>query len=181
MKVIETPLSGLLIIEPNVFADARGFFFETFQQTRYAAIGLPSFVQDNISRSQRGTLRGLHYQKPHTQGKLVWVTRGSVWDVAVDIRKSSPTFGQWFSITLSDENHTQLYVPPGFAHGFCTLSDTADFCYKCTDVYSPADEHGILWNDPALNIPWPVTTPILSAKDERYPSLAEIADDLLFA
>src|SRR5262249_31094683 len=150
MKLIETPLKGLMVIEPNVFSDTRGYFFEVFQQHRYQEQGFPPFIQDNVSRSKKHVLRGLHYQLPHAQGKLVWVTSGTVWDVAVDIRVSSPTFGQWFGITLSDENHTQLYIPPGFAHGFCVLSDTADFHYKCTEYYSPSSEHGIAWNDPRI-------------------------------
>ncbi len=169
-----------MIIEPQLFVDQRGYFYEVFQQKRYADYGIPPMVQDNASRSKRNTLRGLHYQLPHAQGKLVWVTRGTVWDVAVDIRLQSPTFGKWFGITLSDENHTQFYIPPGFAHGFCVLSEEADFQYKCTDYYSPGAEHGIAWNDKKLNIPWPVTSPILSPKDEMYPSLHEIANEKLF-
>lgn len=181
MKISETLLPGLLILEPKVFHDDRGYFFEVFQQQRYAECGLPSFVQDNVSRSTKGVLRGLHYQLPRAQGKLVWVTRGAVWDVAVDIRLGSPTFGKWFGITLSDENHTQLYIPPGFAHGFCVLSDEADFYSKCTDFYSPPDEQGIAWNDPTLNITWPIQNPILAPKDELYPALTEITDEKLFA
>jgi|SRR5579885_2154765 dTDP-4-dehydrorhamnose 3,5-epimerase len=180
MKVTEGPLPGLLIIEPRVFNDNRGYFFEVFQQKRYAEFGIPAFVQDNVSRSARNVLRGLHYQLPHAQGKLVFVTRGSVWDVAVDIRTNSPTFGQWFGIHLNDENHTQFYIPPGFAHGFCVLSDEADFHYKCTDYYQPGSEHGIAWNDERLNIPWPVSNPVLSPKDEIYPALHEIAHEKLF-
>ena len=170
MTITEAPLSGLLIITPNVFVDARGYFFEDFQQKRYAELGIPAFVQHNVSHSKRHVLRGLHYQSPHAQGKLVGVTRGTVWDVVVDIRPESRTYGQWYDITLSDENHTQMYVPPGFAHGFCVLSDEADFYYKCTDYYDPACEHGILWNDKTLNIPWPVTQPVLSPKDELFPA-----------
>ncbi len=173
MNIIEAPLAGLLIIEPKVFTDNRGYFYENFQQKRYAEYGIPPFVQDNMSRSTCNVIRGLHYQLPHPQGKLVWVTRGHVWDVSVDLRVTSPTFGQWFSITLSDENHTQLYIPPGFAHGFCVLSNVADFHYKCTDYYHPNAERGIIWNDAQLNIPWPVKNPILSAKDIEYPSLQE--------
>jgi dTDP-4-dehydrorhamnose 3,5-epimerase len=181
MKITETRLSGLIILEPRVFHDNRGYFFEVFQQQRYAEYGLTSFVQDNVSRSKRGVLRGLHYQLPKAQGKLVWVTRGAVWDVAVDIRRGSPTFGKWFGITLNDENHMQMYIPPGFAHGFCVLSEEADFYYKCTDFYSPADEQGIAWNDATLNIPWPIQNPILAPKDEHYPSLNEITHEKLFA
>ncbi|RDI44795.1 dTDP-4-dehydrorhamnose 3,5-epimerase [Aquicella lusitana] len=180
MHTTNGPLSGLLIIEPRVFKDSRGYFFETHQQTRYGSLRIPHFVQDNVSRSHRNVLRGLHYQLPHAQGKLVWVTRGSVWDVVVDIRKSSPTFGQWFGITLSDENHIQMYIPPGFAHGFCVLSEEADFHYKCTDYYAPSYEHGIAWNDARLNIAWPVSSPVLSPKDEIYPALHEIAHENLF-
>lgn len=181
MKITEAELPGLLIIEPKIFDDNRGYFFESFQQERYAEKGMAAFVQDNISRSKRNSLRGLHYQIPHAQGKLVWVIRGSIWDIVVDIRLSSPTFGKWFGMTLSDENHMQLYIPPGFAHGFCVLSDEADFYYKCTDYYKPLCEHGIAWNDPRLNIPWPVQNPILSPKDENYPSLHEIAHEQLYA
>lgn len=181
MNIKTAPLQGLIIIEPKVFNDERGYFYETFQQERYAKLGIPAFVQDNISHSKRHVLRGLHYQNPHGQGKLVSVTRGSVWDVVVDIRVQSPTFGQWFGITLSDENHTQMFIPAGFAHGFCVLSEAADFSYKCTDYYSPACEHGIAWNDPRLNITWPVQNPVLSPKDEVYPPLHEIAHEQLFA
>lgn len=181
MKITETPLAGLLIIEPKVFTDTRGYFYETYQRERYEQAGIPAFVQDNTSRSKHGAVRGLHYQLPNAQGKLVYVTRGSVWDVVVDIRTNSATFGHWFAYTLSDENHAQLYVPPGFAHGFCVLSDEADFHYKCTDYYSPSNEHGIAWNDPELNIPWPIKNPILSAKDAAYPTLKGIPHDRLFA
>jgi dTDP-4-dehydrorhamnose 3,5-epimerase len=169
MQVHPTPLAGLLLIEPRVFADARGFFLETYQQSRFVELGLPTtWVQDNLSRSGRGTLRGLHYQRQNPQGKLVFVTRGAVFDVAVDLRRSSPTFGQWYGSELSDENHRQLYVPPGFAHGFCVLSEVADFAYKCTSGYDPKDERTLLWNDPELGVAWPAVEPrILSAKDER--------------
>lgn len=180
MQTTPAPLSGLLIITPRLFHDERGYFFESFHQTRYAELGLPTFVQDNHSVSKKNVIRGLHYQKPHAQGKLVFVTRGKVWDVVVDIRRDSNTFGQWFSLILSDENHTQLYIPPGFAHGFCTLSDEADFAYKCTDVYTPGAEHGIRFDDPDINIPWPSTTPILSEKDKTYPRLANIPTENLF-
>ena len=180
MKITNSPLQGLLIIEPTVFTDNRGYFFEAYQQERYIEQGIPPFVQDNVSHSTRHALRGLHYQLPHAQGKLVQVTRGRVWDVVVDIRVSSPTFGQSFTITLSAENHTQLYIPPGFAHGFCVLSAKADFYYKCTDFYAATYEHGIAWNDARLNIPWPIKNPILSPKDEVYPPLHEIPHDKLF-
>lgn len=180
MKTKEAPLEGLIIIEPSVFNDNRGYFYEGYQQQRYAQLNMPSLVQDNVSRSQNNVIRGLHYQLPHAQGKLVGVTHGKVWDVVVDIRVKSSTFGQWFGIELSDENHIQMYVPPGFAHGFCVLSDSADFYYKCSDFYTPGCEHGIIWNDPSLNIHWPTTTPILSPKDEIYPSLREIPHEQLF-
>ncbi len=169
MNVIATELPGLMIIEPNVFGDARGFFFESYQRDRYRDAGLEcEFVQDNYSRSCRGTLRGLHYQITSPQGKLVQVTRGEVYDVAVDLRRSSPTFGRSVGVILNETNHRQLYVPPGFAHGFCVTSDIADFAYKCTQFYNPADERTLLWSDPALAISWPDLEPrILSAKDER--------------
>jgi dTDP-4-dehydrorhamnose 3,5-epimerase len=180
MDIKHTPLDGLIILQPKTFKDERGYFYETFQQKRYADLGLPAFVQDNFSRSARNVIRGLHFQLPNAQGKLVYVTRGSVWDVVVDIRKSSKTFGQWFGIHLNDENHTQFYIPPGFAHGFCVLSDEADFHYKCTDFYMPGTEHGILWNDPQLNIPWPVQQPVLSPKDKLYPCLKDYEHEKLF-
>ena len=169
MNVIPTELPGLLIIGPKVFGDARGFFFEGYHRERYRAAGIePEFVQDNYSRSRRGTLRGLHYQLAQPQGKLVQVTRGEVYDVAVDLRRSSPTFGRALGVVLNEDNHRQLYVPPGFAHGFCVTSDSADFAYKCTTIYNPADERTLLWNDPALQIDWPVIEPyILSEKDQR--------------
>ncbi len=169
MNITATDLPGLLIIEPKSFGDERGFFFESYQRDRYRAAGLTvEFVQDNVSRSCRGTLRGLHYQLTQPQGKLVFVTRGEVFDVAVDLRKQSPTFGRWFGSLLNDVNHRQLYVPPGFAHGFCVTSESADFCYKCTQFYNPADERTLLWNDPAIGIDWPaLETRILSAKDQR--------------
>lgn len=181
MNIKTTPLSGLLLIEPRIFADERGYFFEGFQQTRYAEAGILPFVQYNLSRSKRNVLRGLHYQSPKAQGKLVGVSRGKVWDVAVDIRLSSKTFGQWFAAELSDENHAQLYIPPGFAHGFCVLSEEADFYYKCTDFYAPEAEQGIAWNDTRLNIPWPIEQPLLSPKDQTYSSLHELPHDKLFA
>ena len=175
MKVIETQLAGVLIIEPKVFGDHRGFFLETFQVERYrdAGIGLP-FVQDNHSRSQRRVLRGLHFQRTRPQGKLVSVSRGAVYDVAVDINPDSPTCGQYVGVELNDENHRQLWVPPGYAHGFCVLSEVADFQYKCTDYYQPEDEGGLLWNDPDVGIPWPVAEPQLSAKDQLNPRLRDL-------
>lgn len=176
MNVIKTKLKDCVIIEPKVFGDERGFFLETFQADRYtdlAGITLP-FVQDNHSRSSKGVLRGLHFQKTKSQGKLVRVVRGEVYDVAVDIRQGSPTYGQWEAVILSEENKTQFWVPPGFAHGFVVLSETADFEYKCTDYYDPSDEGSLLWNDPDLNIPWPIDNPKLSEKDANAPLLADL-------
>lgn len=178
MKVIASDLPGVLIIEPNCFGDARGFFMETWQAQRYQQAGLPAhFVQDNHSRSRRGILRGLHYQLLQPQGKLVWVTRGAVFDVAVDIRRGSPHFGRWFGCVLDDVNHRQLYIPPGFAHGFCVLSEEADFFYKCTDYYHPASERGIAWNDPEIGIAWPLHEVELSAKDQQTRRLCEQAHE----
>ena len=175
MKVLETVLPGVLIIEPKVFGDARGFFLESYQAERYRQLGIAhTFVQDNHSRSARGVLRGLHFQRSRPQGKLVSVSRGSVYDVAVDINPASPTCGQFVAVELNDENHRQLWIPPGYAHGFCVLSDIADFQYKCTDYYIPEDEGGLLWNDPQVNIPWPIEQPLLSAKDQRNPTLAQL-------
>ena len=179
MRMTPTPLKDLSQIEPDVFGDARGKFVEIFRQTRYKALGIMGpFVQDNFSWSVRGTLRGLHYQVARPQGKLVTVVRGTVYDVAVDIRQGSSTFGQWYGVELSDTNMRQLYIPPGFAHGFCVLSEEAGFLYKCTDVYQPSDERGILWNDPALAIAWPISTPLLSAKDQAYKCLADMMTEL---
>lgn len=176
MNVSTTPLSGLLLIEPKVFEDPRGFFLETFNAAKYAQAGVPgTFVQDNWSRSVKDTVRGLHFQHPKGQGKLVWASRGSVWDVAVDIRKGSPTFGKWFGVELSEANKKQLWIPPGFAHGFCVLSDTADFQYKCTELYAPDCEQAIAWNDPELAVDWPTKTPLLSKKDLAAPRLADVA------
>jgi len=174
MRVTPTELPEVLLVEPQVFGDARGFFFETFQAERYASAGIPRvFVQDNLSRSAKGTLRGLHFQEPRAQGKLVLVLRGAVWDVAVDVRRGSPRFGAWVGLELSEENRRQLWVPPGFAHGFCVLSDTADFFYKCTDLYVPETERAVRWDDPALAIRWPISAPLLSVKDRAAPLLAE--------
>ena len=176
MNIVKTKLNGCLIIEPKVFGDGRGFFLETFQNERYAALaGIKlTFVQDNHSRSLKAVLRGLHYQKTKPQGKLVRVVKGEVYDVAVDIRQDSSTFGQWEGVILSEENKRQFWVPPGFAHGFQVLSDTADFEYKCTDYYDPSDEGSILWNDPDLNIPWPIANPVLSTKDKRANRLVDL-------
>lgn len=173
MNVIQTKLKDCLIIEPKVFGDERGFFLEAFQSDRYAelvGITLP-FVQDNLSRSSKGVLRGLHFQKTKPQGKLVSVFSGAVFDVAVDIRRDSSTFGHWVGIVLSEDNKKQFWVPPGFAHGFVVLSETADFHYKCTDYYDPSDEGSLFWNDPDLNIPWPIDNPKLSEKDANAPLL----------
>jgi len=180
VKFTKTSLSEVLMIAPQVFHDDRGFFLETFHHEKYVEGGIDrAFIQDNHSHSQQGTLRGLHYQLSHAQGKLVYAVTGEIFDVAVDIRKGSPTFGQWVGVTLSAENKHQVYVPEGFAHGFCVLSETADVMYKCTDVYSPEDEGGILWSDPEIGIEWPVSDPILSEKDSRYPKLREVPEDRL--
>jgi dTDP-4-dehydrorhamnose 3,5-epimerase len=169
MQFERTAIPDVVLVRPRVFGDARGFFFESWEERKFAAAGCDAkFVQDNHSRSTRHTLRGLHYQIQHAQGKLVRVVAGTVYDVAVDIRRSSPTFGRWVSVTLSDENHHMLWIPAGFAHGFLVLSDFADFVYRCTDYYSPTHERAILWNDPDLNIEWPLPSgeaPVLSAKD----------------
>lgn len=175
MNISESPLPGIKIIEPRVFGDSRGFFLETYRQSQYVDAGVAgAFVQDNHSRSQKNVLRGLHYQLNHPQGKLVSVAKGEVFDVAVDIRVGSPRFGKWFGIRLSDENHLQLYIPPGFAHGFVVLSETADFLYKCTDYFHPEDDIGILWNDPEIGVDWGVQAPVLSEKDSNNATLAEL-------
>src|SRR4029079_6100739 len=174
MEITRTELAEGLIIDPEVHGDCRGFFYESFQAQRYAEAGIQGpFVQDNLSRSVRGTLRGLHFQEPRAQGKLVQVLRGTVWDVAVDVRRGSPRFGRWGGVELSETSARQLWVPPGFAHGFCVLSDSADFFYKCTELYAPECERSIAWNDPVIGIPWPITEPLLSAKDRAAPRLAE--------
>ncbi len=181
MRVIPTRLPEVKIIEPRVFPDERGFFFESYNQRALAAEGISDvFVQDNHSRSTRGTLRGLHYQVNPGQVKLVRAVVGAVWDVAVDVRCGSPTFGQWVGVELSAENMRQLYVPIGFAHGFCVLSDVAEFLYKVTTFYSPPDERGIIWDDPDLAIPWPVETPLLSPKDRQHPRLRDIAREFRY-
>lgn len=176
MKIIETALPGVLIMEPEVFGDDRGFFQETWNVQTFADAGLTmEFVQDNHSRSARGVLRGLHYQLENPQGKLVRVAQGAVFDVAVDIRRSSPHFGKWVGVELSAENHRMLWIPPCFAHGFKVLSESADFLYKCTTLYHPPSDRGLRWNDPALGIEWPDAgiAPLLSAKDEAAPLLVE--------
>jgi dTDP-4-dehydrorhamnose 3,5-epimerase len=172
MNVFPTSLPDVALIAPRVFPDPRGFFMETWQAERYRKADIPGpFVQDNYSYSSRGVLRGLHYQLKHPQGKLVYVFQGEVFDVAVDIRHGSPTFGRWVGEILSGDNHHQMYIPPGFAHGFCVLSETAHVLYKCTDFYTPGDEYGLRWDDPSLGIAWPVSRPVLSAKDGQYPTL----------
>lgn len=179
MRFTETELKGVILIDLDVHKDPRGFFLEICHAEKYREAGIHGpFVQDNFSKSIRGTLRGLHYQLKRAQGKLVTVVEGRVFDVAVDIRTGSPTFGKWVGFELSAENGRQLYVPPGFAHGFCVLSDTAGVIYNCTDFYSPQNERGIIWNDPALGISWPVPQPLLSAKDQSYKTLAEMAGEL---
>lgn len=180
MLIHTTNLPGVVIIEPRVFGDERGFFMETWNQARYAEAGLPErFVQDNLSFSRRGVLRGLHFQNPNGQGKLVSVLQGEVFDVAVDIRVGSPTFGQVASVLLSAENKRQFYIPPGFAHGFCVTSETALFAYKCTEFYEPKAEASLRWNDPALAIDWPIDAPELSAKDAAAPTLADFPRERL--
>ncbi len=180
MNVIETDLRGVLIIEPKVFGDDRGFFMETWNKERYAEAGIPTeFVQDNLSFSSRGVLRGLHFQDPNPQGKLVSVLQGEVYDVVVDIRFSSPTFGKWTGVTLSSENKRQLYIPEGFAHGFYVTSEVALFSYKCTDLYNPETEGVILWDDPDLGIDWPGGNVEISQKDHNGLRLSEIPLDRL--
>lgn len=177
MNITETDLPGVLIVEPRVFGDARGFFMESWSATTFAGAGLDlAFVQDNHSRSQKGVLRGLHFQNPGPQGKLVRVTRGAVFDVAVDLRASSPNFGQWVGVELSAENKRMLWVPEGFGHGFLTLEDNTDFLYKCTAPYAPQSEFTLAWNDPTVGIDWPVRglDPIISDKDARGLSLADV-------
>jgi dTDP-4-dehydrorhamnose 3,5-epimerase len=170
----------MCILEPKVFSDERGFFMETYNETVFRSLGiLDSFVQDNHSCSVKGTLRGLHYQLKHAQAKLCRVVRGEVMDVAVDIRRRSPTFGRYFALRLSDENRLQLYIPPGLAHGFLVLSDSAEFLYKCSEFYYPEDEYGIAWNDPEMAIPWPIKEPILSIKDKKNLFLSEVPPDRL--
>jgi dTDP-4-dehydrorhamnose 3,5-epimerase len=180
MKIVPTELDGVLIIEPKVFPDERGFFMESFQKQRYRQAGITAeFVQDNISRSVRNTLRGLHYQHPNGQAKLVQVLEGEIYDVAVDIRRDSPTFGRWVDVILSAENQRQFFIPAGFAHGFCVLSPIALFLYKCSDFYTPEAEGGICWDDPDLAIPWPVESPILSQRDSRFTPLRHVASHRL--
>ncbi len=181
MRRIDTDLAGVCVIEPKVFGDERGFFFESFNQARFEELGLGrlDFVQSNVSRSTRGVLRGLHYQWPNPQGKLVSVLEGEVYDVAVDIRQGSETFGRWAAAILSAQNKRLFWVPEGFAHGFAVLSDNATFCYQCTALYDPATDAGIRWNDGDIAIDWPISQPVLSDKDARAPFLADIAPQRL--
>ncbi len=180
MNVLETELPGVLIVDPDVFGDARGFFMESWNGARYEEHGIPDrFVQDNLSFSTHGVLRGLHFQNPHPQGKLVSVLRGEVFDVAVDIRAGSPTFGEWTGTTLSASNRRQLYIPPGFAHGFVVTGEAALFFYKCTDYYAPASEGTVLWNDPDIGIEWPIAEPSLSEKDRAASRLREMPEGTL--
>jgi len=177
MKVTETKLPSVLIIEPKVFGDSRGFFKETFQAERYREAGIEyDFVQDNHSRSQKGVLRGLHFQITKPQGKLVSCSQGAVFDVAVDVDPESATFGQYVGIELTEDNHRQFWIPPGYAHGFCVLTNTADFQYKCTDYYDSSDEGGLIWNDPDVAIDWPIDQPLLSEKDAKLPTLKELVN-----
>jgi dTDP-4-dehydrorhamnose 3,5-epimerase len=175
MKIIATAIKEVLLVEPQLFGDRRGYFLETYQQQRYTAAGIDDvFVQDNISFSQRGILRGLHFQHPRGQAKLLQVLDGEIFDVAVDVRRGSPTFGRWVGVTLSAAEPLQLYVPRGFAHGFCVISATALFSYKCGDFYTPQHENGVRWNDPDLAIDWPVKNPVLSDRDLAFPALKDI-------
>lgn len=178
MNIITTSIEGILIIEPGVFPDKRGFFMETYNQKKYVQANIhTTFVQDNLSFSVRNTLRGLHFQIRHPQAKLVQVITGEIFDVAVDIRPGSETFGKWIGTRLSDQNRRQLFIPEGFAHGFCVLSETAHFLYKCSDFYVPDDEGGIAWSDPDIGIDWPVENPIISVKDSQYPMLSELNEE----
>ena len=175
MRFSDTPVVGVIMIEPDVHRDARGYFLETFHAAKYAAAGIPvAFVQDNHSASVRGTLRGLHMQLHKPQGKLIRVVEGEIWDVAVDVRRGSPSFGQWTAEVLSAANFRQLYIPPGCAHGFCVLSDVAQVEYKCTELYDPSDELGIAWDDPTLSITWPIPQPILSNRDQTHGRLEDV-------
>jgi len=175
LEIERTSLDGVVLVKPRVFSDPRGFFLETFNERAYRDAGISArFVQDNHSRSLRNVLRGLHFQYPTWQGKLVSVVCGEIFDVAVDIRRDSPSFGRWYGTVLSGENHHQLYIPPGFAHGFCTLSETADVSYKCTALYVPAEDRCLAWNDPDIAIDWPVAQPVLSDKDARGGRLRDL-------
>jgi dTDP-4-dehydrorhamnose 3,5-epimerase len=181
MKIIETPLEGLLIIEPRIFGDDRGFFYETYHRQRYREKGVDiNFVQDNFSFSVKGTLRGLHFQIKNPQAKLIQALTGEIYDVTVDIRPASATYGQWFGIELSEKNNYQLFIPEGFAHGFCVLSKSAHFMYKCSAYYDPQDEGGILWSDQTLGIDWPIKNPIISDKDCQLPELSDLTPAGIF-
>lgn len=180
MVVHKGPLDGILMIEPDLFSDSRGHFMETYHRERYEKAGIAArFVQDNVSVSFRGVLRGLHYQEPHGQAKMVQVLQGEIFDVAVDIRRGSPTFGRWAGLVLSRENRRQLFIPEGFAHGFCVTSDEALVTYKCSDFYAPECEGGIRWSDPHLGIDWPIREPLLSSKDRGYPALGDVPSERL--
>jgi dTDP-4-dehydrorhamnose 3,5-epimerase len=179
LQIIETSLPGVLIVKPKVFEDGRGFFMETYRANTMTAAGVAVFIQDNHSRSSRNVLRGLHYQLHHPQAKLCRVAQGEVLDIAVDIRAGSPAFGKWVGVVLSGENHLELYIPPGFAHGYVVRSESADFLYKCSDYYDAADDRGVLWNDPEIGIDWQTESPILSQKDQRYSPLSQIAPEQL--
>lgn len=180
MKIIETTLPGVIVLEPKIHGDNRGFFLESYREDSLRQAGITEhFVQDNHSRSIRGVLRGLHYQLTQPQGKLVRVARGAVFDVAVDVRRDAPTFGQWCGATLDEESMRMMYIPPGFAHGFVVLTEIADFIYKCTDYYHPKSEQGILWNDPAIGIKWPITDVSLSEKDGNNPVLQDQSEERL--
>lgn len=182
MNIIDLEIPGLKLIEPKVFGDHRGFFYETYSARRYKEAGIATdFVQDNLSFSKRGILRGLHFQNPHSQGKLVSVFRGEVFDVAVDLRLNSPTYGKWHSIILNEENKRQFWIPSGFAHGFCVTSEEALFCYKCDAYYSPQDEITLQWNDSDLSIPWPIESPLLSSKDQSGIAFRQIPRDRLLS
>jgi len=181
-KVIETSLPGVMLIQPQVFEDQRGYFLETFNQKRYAQAGLyRAFMQDNHSHSRRHVVRGLHYQLKNPQGKMVYVVQGEIFDVAVDIRRGSPTFGKWVGAHLTEENHQQLFIPEGFAHGLCVVSETADVIYKCTDIYVPGDDYGILWSDESIGIDWPISydLAVVSEKDQKNPRLGDVTPDQL--
>ncbi len=182
MKVRKTELEGLLLIEPRLWHSRRGFFFEAYNRRDFVEAGIPTvFVQDNHSRSRRNTLRGMHYQAPpHAQDKLVRVVSGEIFDVAVDLRHGSPTFGRWAGFRLSSSNHLSLFIPEGFAHGFCVIGDSAEVLYKCSDFYAPECERGFCWNDPLVHIEWPVKTPLLSERDAAHPGFAELPRDFLF-
>lgn len=180
MKFIESSLPGCVVIEPQVFGDPRGFFYESYNQAKYKAYGIDrAFLQSNVSRSARGVLRGLHYQWPHPQGKLVSVLEGEVYDVAVDIRRNSPTFGQWAGVMLTAENHRHFWIPEGFAHGFCVVSEYATFSYQCTDLYDATADGSVRWDDPAIGVDWPISDPLLSEKDAKAPLLSDVPAERL--